>query len=161
VRKGRLLLLLTLPALLAAASCSPGGSGAVEARSALLITLDTTRYDALGVNGCPAPVTPTPNLDAVGREGLVYDWGRAVSPLTLPSHASMMTGLYPLRHGLRDNGFGSLSPDAVTLAERAGEEGIDTAAFIASVVLSRQFGLDQGFDLYSVPARPEQQVGTH
>lgn len=123
---------------------SPGTSS--SARNALLITLDTTRSDALSLYGFPAPATP--NIDALAAEGLTYDVCRAVAPITLPSHASMLTGLYPLRHGVRANGFGRLPAEAVTVAERAQAADIDTAAFVAASVLDRRFGLDQGFEVY-------------
>lgn len=119
----------------------------------MLITLDTTRVDALGVYGCTLPTTP--NLDALAAEGRTFDWCRSVGPMTLPSHASMMTGLYPPRHGLRANGLGALPRSAHTLAEAARAAGIETAAFVAAVVLDRRFGLAQGFDVYDEPSRAE------
>jgi len=128
------------------------------ARSALLITLDTTRFDALGANGSDARATPV--LDALALESLSFDACRTVAPLTLPSHASMLTGLYPPRHGIRDNGYASLPDEATTLAERARDAGLRTAAFISAVVLDRRFGLDQGFETYVGPERPEAEV-TH
>jgi arylsulfatase A-like enzyme len=121
-----------------------------------LITLDTTRFDALGTNG--SGVRSTPVLDELALESLSFDACRTVAPLTLPSHASMMTGLYPPRHGIRDNGYAALSDDAVTLAERVREAGLRTAAFISAVVLDRRFGLDQGFETYAQPERPEEEV---
>jgi tetratricopeptide (TPR) repeat protein len=145
-------------ALVSLAACAGGGADALPAgaaRNAVLITLDTTRRNALGVYGCPAPSTP--HLDQLAAESVGYEWCRAVTPLTMPSHASMMTGLYPPRHGVRDNGIAALPPAAVTLAERARDAGIETAAFVAALVLDRQFGLDQGFDLYDQPAHPERQ----
>ena len=70
--------------------------------SACLVTMDTTRRDALGAFGGRRGVTP--NLDALAQESVCYDLARTVAPLTLPAHASMLTGLYPPRHGLRANG---------------------------------------------------------
>jgi arylsulfatase A-like enzyme len=69
----------------------------------------------------------------------------------------MLTGLYPPRHGLRDNGLAPLPEAAVTLAERAREAGLATGAFVAALVLDRQYRLSQGFDVYDQPERPEQQ----
>lgn len=117
--------------------------------SALLVTIDTTNVGALGCYGQAAPVTP--NLDRLAREGLVYDNARTVAPMTLPSHASMLTGLYPLRHTVRDNGRNPLPASAVTVAELASERGYQTAAFVAAVVLAEPFGLGQGFDTYDAP----------
>jgi len=125
--------------------------------SAVLITLDTTNAGALGCYGRRAGVTPY--LDALAAEGLVYDGARSVAPLTLPSHASMMTGLYPPRHTLRDNGLHPLPSSAVTLAERARARGYETAAFVAAVVLAAPFGLDQGFDVYDEPGPDRASAG--
>ncbi len=118
---------------------------------ALLVTLDTTRADALSCYGNPAPTTP--RLDALANEGLLFERARTTAPITLPAHASMLTGLYPPRHTLRINNARALPPAAVTLAERARERGIETAAFLAAVVLDPAFGLDQGFDHYDAPVR--------
>ncbi len=124
--------------------------GASERLSAVLITLDTTRADVLGCyRGLPGI---TPNLDALAKECVVYDAARSVAPLTQPSHASMLTGLYPPRHTVRDNGLAPLPSSAVTLAETARDAGFQTAAFVSAVVLDRSWGLAQGFDVYDQPA---------
>jgi arylsulfatase A-like enzyme len=117
--------------------------------SGVIITLDTTRAGALDLYGADRGITP--NLTRLAGPAVVYDRAHTVAPITLPAHVSMMTGLYPLRHGVRDNGWASLSQDARTLAERARERGLDTAAFVSAVVLSSAYGLDQGFDVYSEP----------
>ena len=138
---------LSLVLTLACAACDgPSPEAAGPARNAVLITLDTTRADALSLYGFPGPSTP--NIDALAAEGITYEHARAVTPITLPSHASMLTGLYPLRHGVRANGFGRLPDQAQTLAERARDAGFTTAAFVAASVLDRRFGLDQGFEVY-------------
>src|SRR6185503_2089406 len=72
---------------------------------------------------------------------------------TLPAHASMLTGLAPPRHGVRDNGVAALPQSARTLAEHAKGAGYQTAAFLGSVVLDQGFGLEQGFERYEAPAR--------
>ena len=146
-RTAPLTTLLALAAL-GLAACD-GGDGP---RSALLITLDTTRADALGCFGGPSGITPT--LDALARESVLYESAYSVAPLTLPSHASMLTGLYPIRHTLRDNGLRPLPSSARTLAEAAREAGFQTSAFVGAVVLSRAFGLDQGFEHYDAPKSP-------
>ncbi len=115
-------------------------------RNLLLITLDTFRADYLGVNG--ASEVPTPHLDALARGGVNFTRARAPVPLTLPSHASILTGTYPPGHGVRDNGSFRLADERLTLAEVLGERGYATAAFVASFVLDRRFGLAQGFALY-------------
>jgi len=119
--------------------------------SAVLITLDTTRADALGAYGGVPGITPA--LDRIAREGIVYTAARTVAPITLPAHASMLTGLYPPRHGTRDNGWSPLTGSAHTLAEHARQAGLATAAFVAAIVLDAAYGLDQGFDVYRGPAR--------
>ena len=134
-------------------SCAPPEEGP-SVRSALLITLDTTRDDALQ----PAL---TPHLEELAADGVRFERAYTTAPLTLPSHASMMSGLYPLRHGLRDNGARSLSSTARTLAERARERDFQTGAFLSSAVLDRAFGLDQGFDVYDSPRLNVMQAKTH
>ena len=117
--------------------------------SGVLITLDTTNKTALGLYGNQPVISP--HLDALARESVVYENARSVAPLTLPAHASMLTGLYPIRHTVRDNGFNPLPESAETLAERASARGFQTAAFVAAIVLAAPFGLGQGFDRYDTP----------
>jgi len=112
----------------------------------LLVTLDTTRADVLGAYG--ATPSPSPALDALAAEARVYDEALTVTPLTLPAHASLMTGQYPVRHGIRGNGPRRLSRDATTVAERLVGQGYRTGAFVSAAVLDRSFGLDQGFETY-------------
>lgn len=121
-------------------------------RSAILVTLDTTRADILGCYGGAAVVSP--RLDELARTSLVFEAARSVAPLTTPSHASMLTGLWPIRHGVRDNGWAPLAAEALTIAERARESGVATAAFVSAAVLDAAYGLDQGFDVYDAP-RPD------
>lgn len=142
----RLPFLASLLVLLAA--CTP----AARPPSLLLLTLDTTNPEVLGAYGGQDGLTP--HLDRLAREGLLFEDARAVAPLTLPAHASILTGLYPPRHALRRNGERALAGEAVTLAERARARGHATAAFVAAVVLAPGFGLEQGFDVYDAPAVP-------
>ncbi len=146
-------------ALLLVAAAGGCGRGDGRPRSVLLVTLDTTRADALGAFGGPRGVTP--NLDALAAESVLYTYAHTVTPLTLPAHASMLTGLYPLRHGVRENGLWALPEEASTLAERARGAGYRTAAFLAAVVLERRFGLAQGFDVYDAPDAPAVEATTH
>ena len=135
-------------------------SGATERTSAILITLDTTRADELGCYGAQPSLTP--HLDRLAAEGLVYERAYTVAPLTLPAHASMLTGLYPLRHGIRDNGQSPLPEEAETIAELAAEAGAQTGAFVAALVLDPAFGLDQGFGVYEAPVRSaERKTDSH
>ena len=149
-RRGGRLASAASPFLLAAllASCS---KEPVRPRSAILVTLDTMRADVLGCYGGAGNLTPC--LDELARSSVRYHRARSVASMTLPSHASILTGLYPLRHGVRDNGVAPLSASARTLAELARERGLQTAAFVASSVLDRAFALDQGFDVYGEPER--------
>jgi len=117
--------------------------------SALLVSLDTTRADALGTYGSSNGATP--RLDGLAAESVCYERAHTVAPLTLPSHASMWTGLYPPRHSVRDNGLWPLPESARTVAEVASEAGVQTAAFVAAVVLDERYGLAQGFDVYAGP----------
>ena len=112
----------------------------------LLVTIDTTRADRLGSYGFA--LARTPNLDRLAREGVRFADVTAVAPITLPSHASILTGLLPLAHGVRDNGTFALGPEAVTLAERLKAVGYSTHAIVSALVLNRRYGLDQGFDAY-------------
>jgi len=111
----------------------------------LLITLDTTRADVLGCYGSREGLTP--NLDALAGDGVLFD-AVAPVPLTTPSHASILTGLYPFHHGVRMNGFFRLDREHVTLAEILKPRGMTTGAVLAAYVLARLFQLDQGFEFY-------------
>ena len=117
----------------------------------ILITLDTTRADHLGCYG--AKNVETPALDRIAREGTLVENAIATAPLTLPAHASLLTGLYPAAHGARDNGDFRLSSSVKTLAGVLHEHGFATGAVVASVVLSKSQGLDRGFDSYDEPAQ--------
>lgn len=113
----------------------------------LMITLDTTRADRLGAWGGPVGLTPI--LDDLAKRGIVFERAYAPVPITLPSHASLMTGLYPPEHGLRvNNGVNRLGADIPVLAELLGRHGYRTGAFVGAFVLDSQFGLDRGFEHY-------------
>ena len=121
-------------------------------RNVLLITLDTTRADHLGCYGYePAK---TPNLDDLAREGVRFARVYCPAPLTLPSHSSIMTGLYPATHGVRNNGH-PLSPKFRTLAEILKGRGFATAAFVSSFSVDSRFGLGRGFDVYDDTFEPQ------
>ena len=112
----------------------------------LLITLDTTRADRLGCYGYPLAKTPV--LDRLAAQGVVFERAYAPVPLTLPSHASMLTGLYPPEHGLHNNGQAALPVGLPTLATELKAGGYDTGAFVAAFVLDHKFGLQRGFETY-------------
>ena len=113
----------------------------------VLITLDTTRADRLGSWGWPH--ARTPNLDALAARGVRFAQCDCSAPITLPSHATILTGMYPPRHGVRDNATFVLKSEVETLAERLRSSGYDTAAVVSSIVLAHRFGLGQGFDSYN------------
>jgi arylsulfatase A-like enzyme/Flp pilus assembly protein TadD len=111
----------------------------------VLVTIDTLRADRLGVYGGEAA---TPTLDELARQGARFERVFAQSPLTLPSHSSILTGTYPTYHGVRDNGRFRLPAEMETLAEILKSAGYSTAAFVGGFPVDSRFGLDQGFDLY-------------
>jgi arylsulfatase A-like enzyme len=139
-------------------ACRHGGPGnsnpAPRDANLLLITLDTTRPDHLSCYfdskdpGAVYRYARTPHLDALAKRGVRFLQATAQVPLTLPSHASIMTGEYPTRHGVRDNSGFSLSPSQPTISSRAQAHGYTTAAFVGCRVLARQFGLANGFTTY-------------
>ncbi len=87
-------------------------------------------------------------MDGLARDGVRCADVATSAPITLPAHSSIMTGLYPPAHGVRDNGNYALGPEAVTLAERLQAAGYRTGAFVSAAVLARRYGLDQGFEVY-------------
>jgi arylsulfatase A-like enzyme/Flp pilus assembly protein TadD len=118
---------------------------AVTGQNVLLITIDTLRADALGIYGGRAA---TPALDRLAREGVRFDFAHAHAVVTLPSHASILTGQYPFRHGLRDNSGYRLRAGTRTAASSFKQAGYATAAFVSAFPLHSRFGLNQGFDVY-------------
>jgi arylsulfatase A-like enzyme/Tfp pilus assembly protein PilF len=114
-------------------------------QNVLMITIDTLRADVLGTYGGHAS---TPNIDALASQGARFDFAHAHAPLTLPSHVSIMTGLYPFEHGIRDNSGYRVPHTLATLASRLRAEGFATGAFVGGFPLAAQFGLDVGFDEY-------------
>lgn len=122
--------------------------------SILLVTLDTTRADAIGPD---AKGVDTPAFNALAARGRRFTQAYATVPETLPSHASMMTGLYPAGHGIHENAR-FLSDTHPLIAERLEKAGYRTAAFVSSFVLTRRFGLARGFEHYDdrlAPGRAE------
>jgi len=111
----------------------------------LLITVDTLRWDRLGSYG--ATHNPTPVLDRLSARGTRFETAIAHVPLTAPSHASILTGLTPVRHGVRDNG-GFVLTEKITLASTFRAAGYATAAFVSGFPLDRRFGFAAGFQTY-------------
>lgn len=131
------------------ASCSRDkepAPAAIGKPNVLLVTLDTTRADFLSCYGGPAGTTPA--MDRVAKEGIRYTSCYTTAPITLPAHATIMTGLLPFQHQLRDNGAGVLDGKAVTMAELFCDAGYRTGAFVGAYVLHSRYGLNQGFEVY-------------
>jgi len=144
-------------ALLAAAICLGPGCNRVgydratrarapERPSVVLVTIDTLRADHVGAYG--ASFARTPEIDALAAEGTRFETAIAVAPITLPSHTSLLTGLWPPHHGVRNNGTYRLGDSLPTLAERFHDAGYATGAAVGAVVLRRRYGLARGFDRY-------------
>ncbi len=112
----------------------------------ILITLDTTRADRLACYGYEGIRTPV--IDRLAERGLRYERCMAQTPLTLPSHTTILTGTFPPFHGVRDNGGFIVPPALQTMAEQYKAKGYGTAAFVAAYVLDSRWGLNQGFDTY-------------
>lgn len=112
----------------------------------LLITIDTLRADRLGAYGHKPAATPA--LDRLAAGGVRFADATAQAPLTLASHAALLTGRLPGAFGIRTNGVGQLPPGTPTLARRLRTAGYATSAIVASAVLDRRFGLSQGFNDY-------------
>ena len=128
-----------------------------DIRNVILISMDTTRWDAISAYG--APEVNSPNVGALAREGVVFENAYAPIPITLSSHASMLTGKVPLVHGVFDNGRYKLSVEHQTLAEVLRGHGFNTAAFVSAQVLEARFGLDRGFDVYDDEIAPAALIG--
>jgi arylsulfatase A-like enzyme/Flp pilus assembly protein TadD len=147
-----------LAALVSLGGPASGGAPPPARPSLVLLTLDTTRADSIGCYG--AARAATPNLDALAARGTRYARALTSSPLTFPAHCSLMTGLDPPFHGVRDNGTAILPSSLPTLATVLRARGYATGAFVSSRVLDRRFGLDRGFRTYDERMAAERQ-GEH
>lgn len=137
-----------LAAFLLCAACGSGpksGEKKTTARpSIVLISIDTLRADHVGVRGL------TPALDALAKKAVTFTSAWSHAPLTLPSHSSMLTGLLPTRHGVRDN-LGYELRAGETLAESFKKNGFATGGFVSATVLRRETGMARGFDVFDEP----------
>src|SRR5712664_5000725 len=125
-----------------------------EAPNIILITVDTTRADRMGFLGSKKGLTP--NLDALARQGVVFEKAYSQAPLTPVSHATIFTGTYPQFHTVTD--FGHPLPTLLPyLPEILKKSGYHTAAFIGSLILdpkaSMAPGFDRGFDFFDAGFR--------
>jgi arylsulfatase A-like enzyme/tetratricopeptide (TPR) repeat protein len=130
----------------ALAGCRAREVGPYTSASVVLVSIDTLRADRLALYGYDKGSTPA--LDALGRESVVFEQAYSHCPLTLPAHASMLTGLLPPRHGVRDNSGFSLDPAHRTLAARFRAAGLSTGAAVSAYVLRAATGIAQGFDAF-------------
>ncbi len=150
VLKGLAAMAATVATATLLAACSDdrpaAGPPLVVHNNAILITVDTLRADALGFAGNERVETPA--LDRLAVAGRVFDFAHAHCVTTLPSHASILTGLYPYQHGARHNGGFILSREIPTLATRLRDAGFATAAVVGAYPVASRFGLDQGFEAY-------------
>lgn len=149
------LLVLAAVATLAGCGHSPKAPAAVSTavpKRIVLVTIDTWRSDALGASGSGR--VKTPNLDAFAKGGLYCPKAWSSATLTAPSHATLLTGLEPYHHGVRDNHGFRLSSSIPTLASLLRENGYATAAFVSAHPLARIIGLDNGFTVYDDRCAP-------
>ncbi len=153
--------LAAVAAVALVAACSPGPdggareaglsadgplAGASSRPSVILITVDTLRADRISSYGSKR--VDTPHMDLLAREGVRFANASTTVPFTLPAHSSIMTGLYPPSHGVRENVGYVLAPERVTLAERFRDAGYLTGGFVSAFVLDARWGIGRGFDTY-------------
>ena len=125
------------------AACSPPGAELRPATGLLLVSVDTLRADRLGTYGYPRPTSP--EIDALAAAGTAFTRASASSPWTIPSHMSLMTGLYPHRHGVTAEQL-RLPEDIATLASLLREGGFRTRAVVSSIHLTSGTDFPRGFE---------------
>jgi len=114
--------------------------------SVILITIDTLRADHVGCYG--AQTVKTPTLDALARDGIVFERAISQVPLTWPSHAVILTGTYPFQNGVQDFTGQPLAQQFRTVSQAFQQAGYATGAVVSAFVLDRSWGLARGFDFY-------------
>ncbi len=123
----------------------------------LLVTIDTLRADRVGAYGAASAQTAT--LDALASRGVRFANALASAPLTGPSHATILTGLLPPQHGVRDNIVFTLDARHKTLATRLKALGYRTAAFVGAYPVAAAFGFRQGFDAFTENFKESEEPG--
>lgn len=126
----------------------------------VLVSIDTLRADHLPAYGYQK--VETPRIDALAREGVVFDHAYAHSPQTLPSHACILSGRLPFETGVRDNVGFTVRPDTTLLPQLLRQRGFATAGVVSAFVMRKETGLDRGFDFYDSqmpPAAPDRPMG--
>lgn len=139
----------------------PEAAGTATSPNILLITIDTLRPDHLGCYGYET--IKTPHIDNLAKEGVLFTNAFTPVPLTFPSHVSIMTGQYPIQHGVYDNGNFYLTDSANTLSEILQSNGYTTGAIVASFTLASSCGLNQGFSSYDddINGKPGEKGKNH
>lgn len=127
-------------------SSTPASDSNKAPYNLILISIDTVRTDALQLYNEKG--APTPSLNRISEKGHVFTDLISQVPFTLPSHCTMLTGTYPMKHLVQENTHDRLSDRALTLAEVLKGGGFKTAGFIGAVVLASDVGMGQGFDVY-------------
>jgi arylsulfatase A-like enzyme/Tfp pilus assembly protein PilF len=128
-------------------SCGRQSIGSPSAATpVILISIDTLRSDHLPAYGYKGIATP--NIDALRADSILYERAYSHVPLTLPSHTSILTGMLPADHGVRDNVGYRLSDSIPTVQELLKKNGYATGAAISAFVLRKETRLDRGFDFY-------------
>jgi arylsulfatase A-like enzyme len=142
----RLALLTGLASSVAAWGCARRAATTEPPASAVLITIDTMRGDSFGAAGHPE--LRTPHIDRLFRQGVQFSEAFSPSPMTLPSHTSILSGAWPTTHGVARNGV-RVPDEVVSIAEILKDRGFATAAFVSSAALDSAYCLNQGFDVYN------------
>ncbi len=121
-------------------------SAPFKGKNVMLISVDTCRADYLEAYG--NQLIKTPHISCLAEDGILFTNAVTPVPLTLPAHSSLLSGLHPIQHNVRDNFNGILSDAVVTLPELFRESGYTTMGVIGSILLSRRTGINQGFDTF-------------
>jgi arylsulfatase A-like enzyme/Tfp pilus assembly protein PilF len=144
-------------ALIVLAALLPAIAWAATSPNIVLITLDSTRADRMGFLGAKRP---TPSLDALAKQSIVFDRAYAQAPLTVVSHATILSGTYPQTAKVTDFGA-ALAPSLPYLPDLLHARGYHTGAFVGSIALDPRNGLapgfDRGFDVYDAGFHPPQK----
>lgn len=156
-RRRLLVIAAALVAVAAGAIVALRGGGSAPSRTTpvILISIDTLRSDHLPAYGYQG--VSTPNLDAFRADAILYERAYSHCPLTLPSHASMLTGLLPADHGIRDNIGFTLAEKVPSLPALLKSNGYATGAAVSAFVLRKGTGIARGFDAYDDEVEP---IGT-
>jgi arylsulfatase A-like enzyme/Tfp pilus assembly protein PilF len=158
---------LIVAVTLATIGCAGRPQPRRAAPNVLLVTIDTLRADALGVTGNRSVSTPW--IDRLSAGGVRFTQARASAVVTLPSHATILSGLYPFHHGVRENAGFRFPAQVETLATLLRARRYRTGAFVSAFPLDARFGLTRGFDVYddhfsksetSVAFRVPERAGT-